>query len=246
MIDNRIFISSAILINEMYNDFNLQSDDFVTRVPIWVANALEELNFYQAYITLEKDIEFDDYRCELPYEFKGILDVYINNKKANLRNIVDIKDKIKSDDIVTVSTYTPYTKFEDNNIRTVKNNKIINNNNQPDYYISNGWLHTNVSSGIVHIKYKAIPIVYDSIVNMDVPLIYNHAQLKRYLKFYCMKQILMRGYKHPVFNLTTNNPYTNPALEVDRIRVQTRVACNKFSKDRRNNISSILTSLEYK
>lgn len=31
MIDNNIFISSATLIPDMYNDYNIQSDDFVSR-----------------------------------------------------------------------------------------------------------------------------------------------------------------------------------------------------------------------
>ena len=57
MIDNNIFISSATLIPDMYNDYNIQSDDFVSRFPIWVANALEELKFIQAYVNVEKDIE---------------------------------------------------------------------------------------------------------------------------------------------------------------------------------------------
>ena len=30
MIDNNIFISSATLIPDMYNDYNIQSDDFVS------------------------------------------------------------------------------------------------------------------------------------------------------------------------------------------------------------------------
>ena len=82
MIDNNIFISSATLIPDMYNDYNIQSDDFVSRFPIWVANALEELKFIQAYANVEKDIEFDDHRCQLPWDFRGVIDVIINNKKA--------------------------------------------------------------------------------------------------------------------------------------------------------------------
>lgn len=69
MIDNNIFISSAALIPDMYNDYNIQSDDFVSRFPIWIANALEELKFIQAYVDIEKDIEFDDHRCQLPWDF---------------------------------------------------------------------------------------------------------------------------------------------------------------------------------
>ena len=95
MIDNNIFISSAALIPDMYNDYNIQSDDFVSRFPIWIANALEELKFIQAYVDIEKDIEFDDHRCQLPWDFRGIIDVIINNKKAVLKNSAEFnKDTI--------------------------------------------------------------------------------------------------------------------------------------------------------
>ena len=53
MIDNNIFISSATLIPDIYNDYNIQSDDFVSRFPIWIANALEELKFIQAYVNVK-------------------------------------------------------------------------------------------------------------------------------------------------------------------------------------------------
>ena len=115
---------------------------------------------------------------------------------------------------------------------------------QPYYYISNNWIHTNIDYGTIHLRYRALPVVYDSIINMDVPLIYNNGPLKKYLKLYVLKQMLLRGYKHPVVSLTANNPYTNPAIELDRMRIQVRVSCNKFSNDRRENIATILRTLE--
>lgn len=108
MIDNNIFISSATLIPDMYNDYNIQSDDFVSRFPIWIANALEELKFIQAYIDIEKDIEFDDHRCQLPWDFRGIIDVIINNKKAVLKNSAEFNKDTITEKVTTVPAYTPY------------------------------------------------------------------------------------------------------------------------------------------
>lgn len=108
MIDNNIFISSATLIPDIYNDYNIQSDDFVSRFPIWVANALEELKFIQAYVNVEKDIEFDDHRCQLPWDFRGIIDVVINNKKAVLKNSAEFNKDTITEKVTTVPTYTPY------------------------------------------------------------------------------------------------------------------------------------------
>ena len=108
MIDNNIFISSATLIPDMYNDYNIQSDDFVSRFPIWIANALEELKFIQAYVNVEKDIEFDDHRCQLPWDFRGVIDVIINNKKAVLKNSAEFNKDTITEKVTTVPTYTPY------------------------------------------------------------------------------------------------------------------------------------------
>ena len=66
------------------------------------------------------------------------------------------------------------------------------------------------------------------------------ALLKNILNF----MFLNKCYKHPVVSLTANNPYINPAIELDRMRIQVRVSCNKFSNDRRENIATILRTLE--
>lgn len=247
MIDNNIYISSAVLISQIYNDYNIQSDDFVSRLPIWVANALDELNLIQAYVEVEKNIEFDNNRCQVPWDFKGVIDVIINDIKAELRDSSKFnKDRI-DEKIKTVPTFTPYFENENNEeINITKDNDNdytlkVHNKEKAYYYISNNWIHTNISDGIIRLRYRALPVIFDNIINMDVPLVYNNGLLLRYLKLYCIKQMLLRGLKHPTLSLNNNNPYTNPAIELDRIRVATRVACNKFSNDRRQVISNILT-----
>ena len=72
-------------------------------------------------------------------------------------------------------------------------------------------------------------------------MIYDEGLLRRYLKLYIIRQILLRGYKHPVLNLKDNNPMINPGLELMNMRNAVRVACNKFNKDRRENIAKALT-----
>lgn len=188
MIDNNIFISSATLIPDMYNDYNIQSDDFVSRFPIWIANALEELKFIQAYVNVEKDIEFDDHRCQLPWDFRGIIDVIINNKKAVLKNSAEFNKDTITEKVTTVPTYTPYPGIPNADITSPgdKNNSFNHapvDKEQPYYYISNNWIHTNVDYGTIHLRYRALPVVYDSIINMDVPLIYNNGPLKNILNF---------------------------------------------------------------
>lgn len=245
MIDNKLYINSATLIADIYNDYNIQSDDFIPRFPIWIAHALEELKFIQAYVTKECELEFDNNRCELPWGFQGIIDIIINDVKVHLKNTAEFNKDAYRETIKTVPAYTPFTGFPNSDISTpdtdIENiNLKTSDNEEPYYYISNNWIHTNIKEGIIHLRYRSIPVVYDSNLNMEFPLIYDVGMLKRYLKLYVVRQILLRGYKHPVLNLKDNNPIVNPGLELMNIRSNVRVACNKFNKDRREAIAQIV------
>lgn len=242
--NNQIYISSAELIPEIYSDYNIQSDDFISRFPAWIVNALEELKFRQAVITKEIELEYDDYRCHLPWDFKGMDEVKINGNHIKHFNSSTSKTDNYTPIVDTISVYTPDEIYGKSDIKTVKNedSDIPSSNSVPYYYINNNWLHTNIKNGKIHLKYHSLPTIFDSNLNMEFPMIYNVGMLKRYLKLYVMRQILIRGYKHPILNLKDNNPIINPGLELMSIRNNVRVACNKFSKDRREVIANILSN----
>lgn len=231
MTNNQLYVNSAELIREIYDDYNITSDDFVSRAPAWIYNALDELNFIQAYVEKTIEDKIEHYRCELPNDFQGLIDIIIGDTKAQLRSPHDNNYKTKFKDIIDEKDIT-HKSFD----------SITHNKSNVEYYISNGWIHTNIEEADIHIKYKAIPSELDETLNMHFPLIYNEGMLRRYIKLYIIRQILLRGYKHPVLSLASNNPVINPGLELLNIRSTVRVACNKFNKDRRENIARILTT----
>lgn len=235
MMNNQLYVNSAELIREIYDDYNIASDDFVSRAPAWIYNALDELNFVQAYVEKSTSLNVEEYRCKLPDDFKGLIDIIIEDKKIPLRSPHDNTFESKFKDIET--------KDESNHNTTDKSfESISHNKHNVEYYISNNWIHTNIENATIYLKYKAIPSELDDNLQMYFPLIYNEGLLRRYIKLYIIRQILLRGYKHPVLNLTSNNYVINPALELVNIKQAVRVACNKFNRDRRENIARILTN----
>ena len=254
MMNNQLYVNSAELIREIYDDYNITSDDFVSRAPAWIYNALDELNFIQAYVEKTTEIPIEHYRGKLPDDFQGLISIAIDNQRAQLKlHIDDNFNKFKSinelnpeDDNNPNDELDPEDLEYNEWVELVENNKLIkqniNNNFKAEYYISNGWIHTNIESTTAYLKYKAIPSELDTNLNMYFPLIYNEGMLRRYIKLYIIRQILLRGYKHPILSLTANNPVVNPGLELMSIRNNVRVACNKFNKDRRENIARILTT----
>lgn len=239
MMNNQLYVNSAELIREIYDDYNITSDDFVSRAPAWIYNALDELNFIQAYVEKTTEIQIEHYRGKLPDDFQGLIYLIIDDTKIHLRsphyNNYDtkFKDTVEKDGLIENTG---------NDITNKSFNSTTKNKDKAEYYISNGWIHTNIESTTVYLKYKAIPSELDDNLNMYFPLIYNEGILRRYIKLYIIRQILLRGYKHPVLSLASNNPIINPGLELMNIRNNVRVACNKFNKDRRENIARILTT----
>lgn len=239
MMNNQLYVNSAELIREIYDDYNITSDDFVSRAPAWIYNALDELNFIQAYVEKTTDIPIEHYRGKLPDDFQGLIDLIIDDTKIQLLSPHDndyntkFKDTVEKDGLIENTGDDITNKSFDSTTK---------NKDKAEYYVSNGWIHTNIESTTAYLKYKAIPSELDTNLNMYFPLIYNEGMLRRYIKLYIIRQILLRGYKHPVLNLTSNNPVINPGLELMSIRNNVRVACNKFNKDRRENIARILTT----
>lgn len=229
MTNNQLYVNSAELIREIYDDYNISSDDFVSRASTWIYNALDELNFIQAYVEKTTDINIEHYRGQLPDDFQGLINLTIEDRKIPLRSPHDnnLKTKFKElsvDDEIDID-------FDSE----------AHNKSKVEYHISNNWIHTNIENSVAHLKYKAIPSEFDENLQMYFPLIYNEGLLRRYLKLYIMRQILLRGYKHPVLSLASTSPVVNPALELINMKTAVRVACNKFNKDRRENIARILT-----
>ena len=126
---------------------------------------------------------------------------------------------------------------------TLKENNV---KDKPVYWVSNNWIHTNINHGDIVVRYRAIPYEYDSETNMTFPLIYNDELLKLAIKLYVLKMMLNRGYVHPIQNLKDNNPFTNPALYLEQIRFKVRTSCNKFTKDRREILANINTTMLWK
>ena len=250
MNQNNRYINSKVLIGELYSDYNIQSDDFVTRFPNLCFNCIRDLRIFQNYVEHESDTTtFDNYIIPLPIGFEGIIDLIINDKRADLetygtfdKSRVDIDKKFQY-----VKTPNVLEKYETNrNVRveTILSEKQNIINDSPTFTIDNNYIRVNIEHGTYKIRYKCIPFIYDREDDIYYPLIYDVEELRQSVKYYVLKHMLLRGYIHPILNLKENNKYTNPALAYDSLRFRVRTACNKFSSERRDNLTDILTKMQ--
>jgi hypothetical protein len=250
------YINSRVIIAEMFEDYNIQSSDFITRFPVWVIQCLEDLNIIQAYVNKEIENEYNNGKFQLPYDCKGVISIKINNELYkpvnNINGIVNTNVGTASTEIFRFDLYEDAMLVDENsdvqaewshyrydhNVsigRTVRNCKTV--------YVNGNWVNVkDPLNGIYIIRYRGFPLEYSNDDGTYYPLIYNEEVLKQAIKYYIIKNMLIRGYVHPVMNLKENNPYINPAMAYDKIRIRTRNKCNKFSSTRRNDIVTLNTS----
>lgn len=249
MTQNNAYINSKVLIGEIYSDYNIQSDDFIQRFPNLCVECIGDLNFYQAYVDAETDsLEFDNGIIPIPFGFKGIRDVIINNKKADLLMSGCFRKARESSNPNFVVAKTTPVLDQDRHLINKDDRTVVNDQeiikDYPNYYIDNNYIHTNIRFGTYQLRYRCLPSIYDHEEDMTFPLIYDVPTLRKAIKLYVIKAILIRGYKHPVLSLKENNKYSNPGLEYDELRYRAKSDCNKFSQDRRDNLTRILTQLQ--
>lgn len=225
------FISSGVVIHDIIEDYNIQSMDFINRVPTWICQALVDLNVQLQYIDVADTIEFDDYRCQIPDGCKSIRAVIINNHRAvEVDNPKPIEAKVI--DRMPLSLAIPADKLGETSVVIDLSRFIVDTKYQ--YMINGSYLHLNVSNGFLGLLYKKLPFVLDGVLKINVPLIPNDEILRDSIKNFVMMRMLQRGYIHPVLNLKENNPYTNPALAYNQSKIKVRNQLNHLTKDKRD------------
>jgi hypothetical protein len=201
------YISSKFLIPEVYSYFNIQSAEWEDRCPFWIADAINGMNIYAAYVDATEEIEVIEYKAKIPITCKRIRDVVREDKVKLLYNDMG---------------YAGYN-LEPN-----------------EYSMDGGWLNIPIKNGKITLYFDSLPVELDCDTGKYYPLIPNVEALKIALRWYIMRNVLMRGYIHTVFNLKENNAFVNPAMAFEQARGRALVACGSPNSDRRARIGRVL------
>lgn len=259
---NTNYITSDIIVAELINDYNIQSTDFIPRAASWIVNAINELGIYEGNTQLRTTgtfglvynpdtfnqgvIEFERENIggfELPYNHKTILELRLNDCIAHRRPKVTTYDEgvihykpMRINNAPVDKTLSPQDLF----ISLYNKNVMISTNAVYEYSVNGNFVYTSIPNGTYELIYKGIPSI--KIQGIDYPYVLNNALLKRALKAYILKMLLMRGYVHPQLTINSNNPFMNPALDFEQLRHRVKTSCGKMDVDERNNLNKPLNN----
>lgn len=262
------FINSKQIIAKIYDEYNIQSDDFVARLPTWTYNVLRQIKIKQVYVLKNIQIEYDNNKIYIPQYVDKVYGVKINGVLAKpiFSDDILVKTKMTNSPVIgidgsvfpteknimefittsneeeTITNVEENLIFSEGVLKTAFNIKYVTQgmSEEPTYKINNGWVHTNIEYGTCEIVCGTIPYEYDSELDMIFPLIPDDEYLKEAITQYCLTNMLRRGLKHHTLTLQSNNRYINPAQAYDYYVPKARNSCNSLSPQAKESLSKIL------
>lgn len=211
-------ISCKTIVGKMINLFNMPSGLQYDCI-IWIADAIELLGFFNfvnkvkkvivdnGFIELPCDFHYGNFivynGCKLDKGFKKNPNNYYRSKAeqpeiAELINLLKtdvVEDTCNSDNGINLQSLNKRVE----NLTTWLGKKPVINNSDNSYYYENAenGYSTNVEDGeSVYLFYKGFPLD-----NEGFPMIIDEVKYRTAIEFYCMWQLMLKGYSHPTLKL---------------------------------------------
>jgi hypothetical protein len=199
--------NSRSIIYRVFDMFNIEGSEWESRAPEWITNAMLEMFPVNALKEITKTFNVVNYRFMLPCNMRLLGKISYKGRRLNRKR-----------DYVSANAMDKYP--------------------IDAYVITNEqWVYVDgLEEGEVDVTYKSMPYVFDNEIHRQVPLIPDLEQVELALIWYCVRQLLYRGYKHHTLTFASNSPDINPALAWTYWKKEAKKEINRLDPDGRRMI----------
>ena len=210
-------VSSKEIVARLENDFDVDHSDWISRAPLWIANALDILQFMSTYEDKYIDLTVENYIVQLPddapQDIRRILGVEYEGFLIKRLNVINpIKQPTVSSEYSTLETYS----------------------------IKNGYIVTSFEDGTIRLYYQSPAIEWDISNQVYWPKVPANSIVQGAIEWYLLVCMLRRGYRHPTYSLDSKSPFTNPAIMWESEQKKARNQVGSFDPEDRAEISRII------
>jgi hypothetical protein len=184
-------VSGKEVLARVDNNFDIDYSDWITKAPLWIADAMDEMQLRVAWEEAIASGNIEDKIILLPddspADIKHILGIEVNGVLLHRNN--------KINPVRQPSITTPYSSFE-------------------SYTIKNGYIITSLSDSntitTYRLFYERPQYDYDLLSQSYIPKVPINSVIQNAIVWYIIYCILRKGHKHPTYSLESKNPITNP------------------------------------
>ncbi|MCK9429725.1 MAG: hypothetical protein M0R17_06940 [Candidatus Omnitrophica bacterium] len=169
------------------NNFDIDYSDWLPRAPLWIADALDQLQLINSYEDKKITLNVIDYVVSLPddspQDIRRILGVEYNGYLIRRLNVINpIKQPLDNSKYNSLETYS----------------------------IKNGYIVTSFEEGEIVLYYQSPAVEYDPEWMLYLPKVPKDSVIQGAIEWYLIYCMLRKGHKHQLYSLDSKNPITNP------------------------------------
>jgi hypothetical protein len=257
-------VNGTEVVRRLTNDHGIRISEDLPRIPKWIYQALQKLRLLQGWVPSSYFTKVTDGMAILPEDMQQLIAVEYNGIKLSRKafkenmsyynnNLPVIQDSTLG---VTIKGRVEDITIDDNlNIeltllhkRAYDHSTIRNTSASNDYYyvlLNNRKIECNIEDGYIWIHYYKFPYEYDDDHGINLPFVPENEEVIEYITSYIMLCMLQRGYKHPTYNLESNNEFTNVGLKLKKQYIPAKNSANAWDKDKSTRIANIWNSAFY-
>lgn len=206
------YIKGKELLGRVAVDFTIDTSQWIHSAPLWIADALAQLKIINTFQYATKEVDVVGHRCELPCNLKLLIAVEYDGRR--LRRL-GVFNNMSADSLL------------DRGYSVEEGYELVGDN----------WITTTFEEGTIIYHYRVPAADYDKVNDVLIPKIPDDPYVIEALKWYIILHLLYKGFKHPVFDLNSNNEFTNPGLQWEKNKKRARNSVNIIDADEREQIS---------
>jgi hypothetical protein len=200
---NYKFVSSKEVIAKVFRDLKPSDSSWTADALEWIGEALDFIGYHGAFEKKVGTVTVVDHKALFPCDLYQLIQVEYNGQALVFGTDTAGYDPNRTTAASPNTTGTVYTS-------AVYNTNPNDPNSQPafgtqtaasanfgtDYYLVNaGYIVTSFEEGDLKLHYTAYPVDDD-----NFPMVPDNIYVKQALEWYIIRQLMMGGMPHPVFN----------------------------------------------
>lgn len=209
-------VSLQRLIGKVDNDFNIPESDWIGRAAAWTIDGLSQLNVLPLEYKTRK-LEVSERIAQFPCMLNARDIKVYDNKGCEIPNLKD--NNCSCNKPVRQETLSVIDNTNTTGINYMQTVNVVNRENN-NFVIDGNNIELNFDTDYITVKSLEVATYYDEYYDCEVPYIYDNGNLLEALAWYILFKYLSRGSKHPVFDLKSNNPATNPFVQWNSWRLK--------------------------
>ena len=206
------------LIAKIDNDFNISESDWIPRVAAWTIDALSQMKVLpmeRKRRKLEVSNRIAQFPCTINAEELRVFDSNgIEIPAFDREKDCKCPKSTISSTGEQIGVTNPNAK---NGWETVQVVDVVNPSGRTFVLDCNN-IELNFDTDEIEVETFEVATYYDEYYDCECPYIYDDGLLLEALAWYCMFKYLSRSSKHPVYDLKSPNPATNPFIQWNTLR----------------------------